>query len=197
MQEDPAVIPEEWGITGNNEDGVCKYCQLMLHSDAPKVVRHQPNLESLVTSTCRFCGWVEVSIAKGIPELAMRYSRGDPKLHDPNDTSSVVTLELSKEPMYTRLVASVGPRRPFMDRGLPMISVRVAQLGEFFHCVHVDLADIVVQVALALGASGICTTKTPTHCLMRGCLYSRTGLMLAQDTNTARRCVIRCFPPGS
>jgi hypothetical protein len=129
LEEDPPVSPEDWGITGNNEEGVCKYCQLMLHPNAPKVVRHQPNLESLITSTCQFCGWVEVSVAQGMPELAMRYSKGDPRLHDPNDTSSVVTLELSKKPMYTRLVASVGPRRPFMDRGLPMISVRVAQLG--------------------------------------------------------------------
>jgi hypothetical protein len=42
------VSPEEWGFTLTTPDGICKYCQLLLHPDAPSLIQHHPNLQQLV-----------------------------------------------------------------------------------------------------------------------------------------------------
>lgn len=130
-EEEPPAEPDDWGITGPNEDGVCKYCQLMLHPEAPKVTLHQPNLQTLVDSTCPACGWLEVSIVRGSPRLVTRYQQGDPVLCNPSSTAAPVTVSVSRAPKYTRLVATVGRRDPFFaDIGVPVISTTAARLGE-------------------------------------------------------------------
>lgn len=130
-EEETPVSPEEWGFTSTNQDGVCKYCQLMLHLKAPKVIMHRPNVQTLIDSTCQFCGWLEVSIAQGLPEIAHRYQQGDPALCDPSSTTEPISLSMYRTPNYTSVVPVVGQRSEFADSGLPLVCTTASQLGEF------------------------------------------------------------------
>lgn len=129
-EEETPASPDDWGYTSTNHDGVCKYCQLMLHPKAPKVIMHQPNIQSLIDSSCEFCGWLNVSIAQGLPRLALSYQQGDPDLLDPGSTSTKITLSLSRTAKYTTVVPTVGPRGHFAPEGLPLNSATISQLGK-------------------------------------------------------------------
>ena len=127
-EEEPPVSPEDWGFTGPNEDGICQYCQLMLHPEAPSVVAHQPNLQALIASTCNVCDWVEVSIVKGSPETVQRFQQGDPDICSPESTLRV-TVGLEREPKFTRAVAHVGPRGRMAIKGIPLNLTTSIRLG--------------------------------------------------------------------
>lgn len=132
--EETPVSPEEWGFTTTNEDGVCKYCQLMLHPEAPKIIEHQPNIQRLIDSSCQFCGWIQVSIAQGLPDLASSYAEGHPDLHNPESSSTKVTISILRTAKYTEMVPTVGPQYYFAPRGLPLNSTTITQLGKWPLC---------------------------------------------------------------
>lgn len=130
IEDGTPVSPEEWGFTDPSEDGVCKYCQFMMHPSAPNLIWHQPNVQTLVDSECRFCSWVEVSISKGSDLATSRYRQGDPAFCDPDSTSSRIVLSLSRFPKHTRVVPTVGPRTDFGEmNGVPLNISTLSQLG--------------------------------------------------------------------
>ncbi|KAF4944326.1 hypothetical protein FSARC_14702 [Fusarium sarcochroum] len=112
----PPASPEEWGFTSATSDGICKYCQLMLHPDAPKLIEHQPNVQRLVNSgeSCSTCKWLE----------------GNPDLCDEDSTARPVTVELTKYERYTMAVGTVGGRRDYNNSGLPLTITTPSRLGE-------------------------------------------------------------------
>lgn len=128
-EEASPVSPEKWSFTGPNEDGICQYCQLMLHPDAPEVIVHQPNLDALIASDCVACDWVEVSIVQGSPQLVRWYQQGHTELCGSESTMGV-TIALSRKPKYTQAVASVGPRGRFAEKGVPLNLTTSTRLGE-------------------------------------------------------------------
>ncbi|KAI1332175.1 heterokaryon incompatibility protein-domain-containing protein [Xylariaceae sp. FL0255] len=132
IHQEVPISPDDWGITSTSEHGICKYCQLMLHPDAPPVIAHQPNLQVLIDSKCSICSWVEVSIAQGAPSLVQRFCRGDPALCDEKSTTCGVTIVLEKNPLYTRATASVGVRRDFAERGVPLNLTTRTRLRNLF-----------------------------------------------------------------
>ncbi|UZP36572.1 hypothetical protein NXS19_004388 [Fusarium pseudograminearum] len=128
---DPAS-PEAWGFTSPTSEGICKYCQLLLHPDAPSLLQHQPNVISLVNSgeTCSTCKWLEISITKGSPTLVARFRANDPDLVDENSTACPVTVVLTKNKKFTRAVGWVGNRDLYMNCGLPLTISTPSRLGD-------------------------------------------------------------------
>ncbi|KAF0641453.1 hypothetical protein FPSE5266_12201 [Fusarium pseudograminearum] len=128
---DPAS-PEAWGFTSPTSEGICKYCQLLLHPDAPSLLQHQPNVISLVNSgeTCSTCKWLEISITKGSPTLVARFRTNDPDLVDENSTACPVTVVLTKNKKFTRAVGWVGNRDLYMNCGLPLTISTPSRLGD-------------------------------------------------------------------
>ncbi|KAK7409072.1 hypothetical protein QQX98_008776, partial [Neonectria punicea] len=131
-ESETPVSPDEWGFTSPTPDGICKYCQLMLHPDAPKLVEHQPNVQRLINSgeTCSICNWLEVSITRGSSWLVSRYQQGDPELCDENSTARPITVELNKHERYTTAVGSVGSRKVYTNSGTPLTITTPSRLGE-------------------------------------------------------------------
>ncbi|KAM0297128.1 hypothetical protein ACHAPM_009997 [Fusarium culmorum] len=128
---DPAS-PEAWGFTSPTSEGICKYCQLLLHPDAPSLLQHQPNVISLVNSgeTCSTCKWLEISITKGSPTLVARFRANDPDLVDENSTACPVTVVLTKNEKFTRAIGWVGDRDLYMNCGLPLTISTPSRLGD-------------------------------------------------------------------
>ncbi|KAM0283552.1 hypothetical protein ACHAQK_003686 [Fusarium lateritium] len=126
------LSPDDWGFTSPTTDGFCKFCQLMLHPDAPGLVQHQPNVQRLIDSgeTCQACKWIEISITKGSPSILAQYQDGDPELCDENSTTRPLTIELTKHKRYTMAVAIVGDIKLYTNRGAPLTIARPSQLGE-------------------------------------------------------------------
>ncbi|KAL3608810.1 hypothetical protein FPOAC2_03821 [Fusarium poae] len=127
-----AAIPEDWGFTTPTSDGICKYCQLLLHPDAPSLIQHQPNVSRLMKSgeTCNVCKWLEVSIPKGSPSLLARFQANDPDLIDENSTACSVTVELTKYEKYTRAICWVGDRQLYLNCGAPLTISTPSRLGD-------------------------------------------------------------------
>ncbi|RGP58776.1 hypothetical protein FSPOR_11796 [Fusarium sporotrichioides] len=127
-----AASPEDWGFTSPTSDGICKYCQLLLHPDAPSLIQHQPNVIKLITSgeTCVSCKWLEVSITKGSPSLVARFEENDPALVDENSTACPVTVELTKREKFTRAICWVGNRELYMNAGAPVVISTPSRLGD-------------------------------------------------------------------
>ncbi|KAF4974021.1 hypothetical protein FZEAL_9041 [Fusarium zealandicum] len=110
------ISPEEWGFASPTSDGICKYCQLMLHPDAPSLIEHQPNLQRLINSgeTCSICKWLE----------------GDPELCDQNSSARPITVELTKHAKYYMAVGTVGSREVYTNSGIPLTITTPSRLGE-------------------------------------------------------------------
>jgi hypothetical protein len=130
---DPAS-PEEWGFSSSTPEGICKYCQLMLHPDPPVLAQHQPNLQSLIKSgeTCSTCKWLEVSIVKGSPSLVEEWQEGDPGLCDEANTTRSLTVELSKDERFTSAICWVGDRSLYTNHGAPLTITAPSRLGKDF-----------------------------------------------------------------
>ncbi|KPM46312.1 hypothetical protein AK830_g132 [Neonectria ditissima] len=148
----PPASPDDWGFTSPTTDGICKYCQLMLHPDAPKLIEHQPNLQRLIDlgETCSICKWLEVSIQKGSSWLVSRYSQGDPELCDENSTARPVTVELTKHPKYTMAVGCVGSRKVYVNCGAPLTITTPSRLGKIpfeFYEIHLtpEIGDLATR----------------------------------------------------
>ncbi|KAG5661323.1 hypothetical protein KAF25_005445 [Fusarium avenaceum] len=126
------VSPDDWGFTSPTSDGFCKFCQLMLHPDAPGLVQHQPNIQHLISSgeTCSTCKWLEISVTKGSPAIVSQFQRGDPGLCDKNNTTRPLTVELTKHEKYTMAVMIVGNLQLYTNRGGPLTIARPSGLGE-------------------------------------------------------------------
>jgi hypothetical protein len=116
----PPTSPDEWGFTSPTADGICKYCQLMLHPDPPQLIQHQPNLMHLINSgeTCSTCKWLEISIQRGNPDLC-----------DENNFSRPVTVELTKHDKYIMAVGWVGDRKLYTNGGIPLTISSPSRLG--------------------------------------------------------------------
>lgn len=127
-----AASPEDWGYTSPTPDGICKYCQLMLNPDAPTLVQHQPNVESLIKSggTCSTCKWLEISITKGSPSIVAQYQQGDPELCDENSTTRPITIELTKYEKFSSAACWVGDRQLYTNRGVPLTITAPSRLGK-------------------------------------------------------------------
>ncbi|KAH7313541.1 heterokaryon incompatibility protein-domain-containing protein [Stachybotrys elegans] len=132
QEEKTPVSPEQWGFTSPNADGICQYCQLLLHPDVPSFISHQPNLQSLVESgeTCSVCKWLEISLTRGSPWLVARYQQGDPALCDRNSTEAPVCIELTKNEKYTSAVAIVGKTAFPVNNGQPLTITTPSRLGK-------------------------------------------------------------------
>jgi hypothetical protein len=128
--EETPASPEQWGFTKPNSDGICQYCQLLLHPDAPKLISYQPNLQSLIDSgtTCSVCKWLEVSLTRGSPQLVARYQQGDPALLDRNSTRAPLRVKVIKHESYTCAIASVAAS-PFSNSGQPLTITTSSRLG--------------------------------------------------------------------
>ncbi|RGP80681.1 hypothetical protein FLONG3_1156 [Fusarium longipes] len=126
-----AASPEDWGFTSPNADGICKFCQLMLHPDAPILVQHQPNVQSLINSggTCSTCKWLEISISRA-PLLMEQYQEGDPGLCDENNNTRPLTVELTKHERFTSAVCWVGNRSLYTNHGVPLNITAPSRLGD-------------------------------------------------------------------
>ncbi|KAI0145545.1 heterokaryon incompatibility protein-domain-containing protein [Xylariaceae sp. FL1272] len=129
IKEEAPASPDDWGFTSTSEEGVCKYCQLMLHPDAPKVIAHQPSIPALINSECDVCDWVEVSIVQGAPTIAQRFQQGDPAICDEKSTTCGVTIALDRNPVHTQAVATVGARSHFAETGVPLNLTTRTRLG--------------------------------------------------------------------
>ncbi|KAM0345849.1 hypothetical protein ACHAPU_006203 [Fusarium lateritium] len=127
-----AVSPEELGFTGPTAGGVCKYCQLMLYPDAPKLIKHQPNLQRLIISgeTCSVCKWLEISITRGSESLVFQYQEGHPELCDENSTARPVVVELTKYERHTMAVGIVGDMKLYTNRGASLTITSPSRLGD-------------------------------------------------------------------
>ncbi|KAM0491081.1 hypothetical protein ACHAP8_010969 [Fusarium lateritium] len=127
-----AASPEDWGFTSPTSEGICKYCQLLLHPDAPSLIQHQPNVSRLINSgeTCTVCKWLEISIPKGSPNLLARFQANDPDLIDENSTACPVTVQLTKHEKYTRAVCWVGNRELYLNCGAPLTVSTPSRLGD-------------------------------------------------------------------
>ncbi|KAI1260552.1 heterokaryon incompatibility protein-domain-containing protein, partial [Xylariaceae sp. FL1019] len=132
IEEEAPASPRDWGFTSTSEQGVCMYCQLMLHPDAPRVIAHQPNISALIASECSICHWVEVSIVRGAPSIAERFHRGDPAICDEKSTTCGVTIALLRKPIYTIAIATVGVRSHFAEHGVPLNLTTRTRLGNLF-----------------------------------------------------------------
>ena len=143
----PPVGPEAFGITSTNAAGLCKFCQLLLHPAAPRVIAHQPSLRTLVESPCRICGVLNVSLRRGAPQLGAlleeeydRLERGEAVGDDDGGGGGddggdfrarvQVTVAVEKFEKFTRTVPAVGPRAPLPESGKPVEFARLSQLGE-------------------------------------------------------------------
>lgn len=131
-EDEAAASPDDWGLAAPTSEGVCKYCQLMLHRDAPRVTLHQPNLQRLIASgrTCPVCGWLEVSIVRGAPDVVRRFQAGDPALCDPDSEGAGISVRREAMERYTQLVPVVGDRGHFADTGVPVMGCTTSQIGE-------------------------------------------------------------------
>ncbi|SPJ86896.1 related to tol protein [Fusarium torulosum] len=127
-----AVSPDDWGFTSPTTDGFCKFCQLMLHPDAPGLVQHQPNVQRLISSgeTCSTCKWLEISVTKGSPSIVSQFQQGDPGLCDENSTTKPLAVELTKHERYTMAVVIVGDLKLYTNRGAPLTIARPSGLGD-------------------------------------------------------------------
>ncbi|KAF9770351.1 hypothetical protein IL306_012124 [Fusarium sp. DS 682] len=124
--------PDDWGFTSPNADGICKYCQFMLHPDAPQLIQHQPNIMHLINSgdTCSPCKWLEISIQRGAAWVVSEFQQGNPVLCDENNFEMPVTVELTKHEKYVMAVAWVGDRRLYTNGGLPLTISSPSRLGD-------------------------------------------------------------------
>ncbi|KAJ4007419.1 hypothetical protein NW752_007601 [Fusarium irregulare] len=124
--------PEDWGFTSTTSDGICKYCQLVLHPDAPSLVQHHPNLQQLVnwSDTCICCKWLNMSIKNGSPSLVARYEEEDLALRDDNSTSCPLTVELIQHEKFTRAFCWVGDRDLYRNCGAALTITTPARLGD-------------------------------------------------------------------
>ncbi|KAI9162777.1 hypothetical protein HJFPF1_04369 [Paramyrothecium foliicola] len=131
-EEETPVSPDQWGFTSPNPEGICKYCQLMLHPDVPSLIEHQPNLQSLIHSgeICSVCKWLEISIQRGSPWLVARYIQGDPVFCDKNSIEAPVRVRMAKNASYTCVVASVGTMGFHGNNGLPLTVTTPSRLGD-------------------------------------------------------------------
>ncbi|KAG4286055.1 hypothetical protein FPRO06_07315 [Fusarium proliferatum] len=127
----PPARPDEWGFTSPTADGVCKYCQLMLHPDPPQLIQHQPNIMHLINSgdTCSTCKWLEVSLQRGATSVLAEFQRGNPELCDENNFSRPVTVELTKHEKYIMAVGWVGDRQLYTNGGIPLTISSPSRLG--------------------------------------------------------------------
>ncbi|KAK2744260.1 hypothetical protein FQN57_004345 [Myotisia sp. PD_48] len=137
--QESLVSPEEYGFTTTHQ-GICKYCQLMLHVSPDKAALHQPNLLALVASVenCKLCYFVQGSLAQGSPQVVKRYEEGDPSLCSADSTERV-TISVMEGFKHTRIVPVVGQRNfdPFnhhnsvnSQNGAPMVVSTVSRLGD-------------------------------------------------------------------
>ena len=128
---DPAS-PEDWGFTSPTSDGICKYCQLVLHADAPSLVQHHPNLQQLVnwSGTCICCKWLNMSITRGSPSLVARYEEEDLDLRDENSTACPLTVELIRHEKFTRVFCWVGDRGLYRNSGAALTITTPSRLGK-------------------------------------------------------------------
>ncbi|KAL7754536.1 hypothetical protein ACKLNR_015534 [Fusarium oxysporum f. sp. zingiberi] len=127
----PPATPDEWGFTSPTADGICKYCQLMLHPDPPQLIQHQPNVMHLINSgdTCSTCKWLEISIQRGAASVLAEFQRGNPELCDENNFSRPVTVELTKHEKYIMAVGWVGDRKLYTNGGVPLTISSPSRLG--------------------------------------------------------------------
>ncbi|KAF5610255.1 tol [Fusarium subglutinans] len=127
----PPATPDEWGFTSPTADGICKYCQLMLHPDPPQLIEHQPNVMHLINSgdTCSTCKWLEISIQRGATSVLAEFQRGNPELCDENNFSRPVTVELTKHEKYIMAVGWVGNRQLYTNGGIPLTISSPSRLG--------------------------------------------------------------------
>ncbi|KAK2694946.1 hypothetical protein QWA68_006109 [Fusarium oxysporum] len=127
----PPATPDEWGFTSPTADGICKYCQLMLHPDPPQLIQHQPNVMHLINSgdTCSTCKWLEISIQRGAASVLAEFQRGNPELCDENNFSRPVTVELTKHEKYIMAVGWVGDRKLYTNGGAPLTISSPSRLG--------------------------------------------------------------------
>jgi hypothetical protein len=79
------IGPESRGFTQTREDGLCKYCQLVLLVDAPATTQHDTNFAALLRSseTCNVCQVITSSFYRGTPELVELYQQDYPPSHRP------------------------------------------------------------------------------------------------------------------
>nr|RBQ98295.1 hypothetical protein FVER53263_11872 [Fusarium verticillioides] len=127
----PPAMPDDWGFTSPTADGICKYCQLMLHPDPPQLIQHQPNVMHLINSgeTCSTCKWLEVSIQRGATSVLAEFQRGNPEVCDENNFSRPVTVELTKYEKYIMAVGWVGSRQLYTNGGIPLTISSPSRLG--------------------------------------------------------------------
>jgi len=128
---DPA-LPEDWDFTSTTPDGICKYCQLLLHPDAPSLVQHHPNLQQLInwSDTCICCKWLNMSIKTGSASLVARYEEEDLDLRDENSTACPLTVELIKHEKFTRAFCWVGDRGYYRNSGAALTITTPSRLGK-------------------------------------------------------------------
>lgn len=124
--------PKDWGFTSTTSDGICKYCQLVLHPDAPFLVQHHPNLQQLInwSDTCICCKWLNMSIKEGSPSLVARYEEEDLALRDENRTSCPLTVELIQHERFTRAFCWVGDRDLYRNCGAALTITTPGRLGK-------------------------------------------------------------------
>ena len=125
------VSPESLGITKTAEDGVCKYCQLMLHPNAPDLTEHHTNIQLLIDSceTCSICNALTLSLFRGVPwlpeVLSQSSSRDDWRLGRP------ISIILTKYAAYTKVVGCVGDRDLYTNHGQPLTITTASRLGRY------------------------------------------------------------------
>jgi hypothetical protein len=123
--EKTPISPEEFGFKGPTSDGICKYCQLMLHPEVPDLIEHHANTQDLLISsqTCPVCKRIETSLSYD----RSPFQEGN---SDKSKPSEPITVGLQKQPRYTRAIGSVGSRRLYTNLGIPLTITTWSRLGK-------------------------------------------------------------------
>lgn len=132
INKDVLVTPEERGFTSTaGDNGLCKYCQLILSPSPPPATIHQKNLQALIlsASTCNLCQAINSSLAEGSPTVGYLYNRGFLPFCDPNDTSHPISVSISAHSTHTQFFPVVGQRQVDPMAGRPLIASTASRLG--------------------------------------------------------------------
>lgn len=125
------VKPEELSIIHPRQDGLCIYCQLLLHPDAPQHAAHYPSLQLLLDSEgCTLCTAIKASLFQGCPKLGELYNAGYEPLQNRENYEVGITVECTRFEKHFRLVATCGDPGTSKFRGKPLVWTTNQLLGE-------------------------------------------------------------------